>query len=220
MHLFPIVGGLIGFLAGVFAWLLLQILPPLAAGSLTMGFILLLTGLHHADGLLDFGDGIMHLGPAEGKIQVMHDKQTGAGGLALGSITILTTAMCISSLSMDNVIQGLVVAETSAKLAMVIGAWAGRSAHKGVNTYFVDAMHGRRRVMRLMVTLILSFGIVIRAFWLAGFFGVAAGLAAALIMVKVSNRHFGGVTGDVFGAMNEIGRMASLVTVLATLRWV
>ena len=62
MYLFPLVGAIIGLLAGLFAWLLLKILPSLVAGILTLGVILLLTGLHHTDGLLDFGDGIMYQG--------------------------------------------------------------------------------------------------------------------------------------------------------------
>jgi adenosylcobinamide-GDP ribazoletransferase len=38
-------------------------------------------------------------------------------------------------------------------------------------------------------------------------------------MIGVSNRHFGGVTGDVMGATNDLTRMASLITILAVVRW-
>jgi len=88
MYLFPLVGAIIGLLAGLFAWLLLNILASLVVGILTLSFILLLTGLHHTDGLLDFGDGIMYQGPPKKKIEIMHDQRTGAGGLALGLVAI------------------------------------------------------------------------------------------------------------------------------------
>ncbi|MBS7606003.1 adenosylcobinamide-GDP ribazoletransferase, partial [Candidatus Bathyarchaeota archaeon] len=41
-----------------------------------------------------------------------------------------------------------------------------------------------------------------------------ASIIMALLLTKISNRHFGGVTGDVFGAGNEIVRLSSLLTIL------
>src|SRR3990170_5358202 len=99
MFLFPAIGALIGLLAGLLAWVLFRVLPNLVVGILALGFILLVTGLHHIDGLLDFGDGIMYQGTPEKKIEIMHDQQTGAGGLTLGLISMLTTAFCIAGLN-------------------------------------------------------------------------------------------------------------------------
>ena len=220
MHLFPLVGAFIGLLAGIFARLCLNILAASIVGILTLGLILLLTGLHHTDGLLDFGDGVMYQGSPEKKIEIMHDQQTGAGGLALGLVTILTTAFCIAQLSKDFIIQSLVVSEVSAKLAMVIMAWVGRSAHKGMNTYFVNAMHGQYRNLRLAVALFIAFGIAIYLLRVIGFTAVIAGLAVALVLIGISNRHFKGVTGDIFGAGNEIARLTSLIAILVVVKWV
>jgi len=218
MYLFPLVGALIGFLSGSFAQLLLIIVPSLIAGMLTLGFLLLITGLHHTDGLLDFGDGIMVQGPPEKKIEVMHDQQTGTGGIALGLITLITTALCIAGLNRFLIIPALTVAEISAKLAMVLVAWTGKSAHEGINTYFVNAMHDPRRWLRLIVVLILSFGIAVPLLRIVGFMGLVIGALTGLIIVVVSNRHFKGVTGDVFGATNDLARMASLLTILVMTR--
>ena len=220
MALFPLVGALIGSLGGIFAWLLFQILPDLVVGMLTLGLILLITGLHHTDGLLDFGDGVMYQGSPEKKIEVMHDQQTGAGGLTLGLITLLTTALCIAGLKPNIIIQSLIVSEASAKLSMVLGAWVGKSAHEGMNIYFINAMHGRYRKARLIVALTISFGIAAGLLWVTGVVTVVSGIIAGLVMVGISNRHFRGVTGDVFGAMNELTRMISLIVILAVARWV
>lgn len=220
MPLFPLIGAFIGSLAGIFAWLLFQILPDLVVGMLTLGLLLLITGLHHTDGLLDFGDGVMYQGSPEKKIEVMHDQLTGSGGLTLGLVTLLTTAFCVAGLDANIVIQSLIVSEVSAKLSMVIGAWVGKSAHEGMNTFFVNAMHGEYRKIRLSIALILSLGIAIPLLGTAGFIVIISGLIASLIMVEVSRRHFGGVTGDVMGAMNEIIRMFSLITILVAVRWV
>ncbi|UCE15419.1 MAG: adenosylcobinamide-GDP ribazoletransferase [Candidatus Bathyarchaeota archaeon] len=220
MYLFPLVGALIGLLAGLVAWITLHILPSLIMGVLTLGILLAITGLHHTDGLLDFGDGIMFQGSPQKKIEIMHDQQTGAGGLVLGLVTLLTTAFCIANLSMSIIVQSLIVSEISAKLAMVITAWTGKSTHKGMNTYFVNAMHAKFRNLRLIAALTCSVGITTSLLRFAGLTATIAGLVAALAMIGISNRHFKGVTGDVMGAVNELARMTSLITVLVTLQWV
>ena len=220
MPIFPVVGAFIGLLAGLLAWLLFHVLPLLVVGILTLGFILLITGLHHTDGLLDFGDGVMYQGPVEKKIEIMHDQKTGAGGLTLGLITLLTTALCIARLNANIVIQSLIVSEVSAKFSMVVGAWMGRSAHKGMNTFFINAMHDRRRKTRLIVALAISLSITTTLLWITGSITVISGFILSLIIVGISDRHFRGVTGDVLGAMNDLTRMASLITILTVIRWV
>ena len=222
MFLFPLIGVFIGLLAGLFGWVTSQFLPSLVVGGLVLGFLLLITGVHHTDGLLDFGDGVMAHGSAERKIEIMHDQLTGAGGLSLGIMTVLITAFSIAELSTntDIIIQGVVVAEVSAKLSMVLGAWAGKAAHQGMASSFIEAMHGRKGTARLVVALALSFGIALPLLWLSGAVALLAAILTSLIMVEIAHRHFGGVTGDVLGATNELARMVSLITLLAVIVWV
>jgi len=215
MYLFPAVGALIGFISGLFTLALTYILPNLLVGVAACGFILLVTGLHHMDGLLDFGDGLMYQGPPDKKIEIMHDKQTGTGGFMLGLITVLATALCISHLRQNIIIQSLTVSETLAKLSMVVLAWSGKSAHKGMNTYFVNAMHSSHRKLRLGAALAISIVTVFLALKTAGLITLGVSLITALIIIWISNRHFKGVTGDVMGASNELTRMASLLSILA-----
>jgi len=219
MFLFPLVGAFIGLLAGLFGWVTSQFLPTLVVGALVLGFLLLITGVHHTDGLLDFGDGVMAHGSAERKIEIMHDQLTGAGGLSLGIITFLITAFSIAELNTCIIIQGIVAAEVSAKLSMVIGAWAGKKAHHGMATHFLEAMHGKKGTAFLIVALVISLGITVPLLWLAGAVALLAAIMASLIMVGISHRHFNGVTGDVLGATNELTRMVSLITLLAMVRW-
>jgi len=220
MFLFPFVGAFIGLLAGLFGWVTSQFLPSLVVGALVLGFLLLITGVHHTDGLLDFGDGVMAHGSAERKIEIMHDQLTGAGGLSLGIMTILITAFSIAELNTNIIIPSIVVAEVSAKLSMVIGAWAGKAAHQGMASSFLRAMHDKKGTARLVIALVISLGIALPLLWLAGVVTLLAAILTGLIMVGVSHRHFKGVTGDVLGATNELARMVSLITLLAMIRWV
>ena len=220
MFLFPLVGAFIGLIAGLLGWVTSLVLPSLVVGGLVLGFLLLITGLHHTDGLLDFGDGVMAHGSPERKVEIMHDQLTGAGGLSLGILTFLITAFSIAELDAGIIIQGLVVAEVSAKLSMVIGAWAGRAVHEGMASPFLDAMHGKKGTARLVASLAISFGIAIPLLWFAGVIVVLAAIITSLIMVGISHKHFNGVTGDVLGATNELTRMISLITLLAAVAWV
>jgi adenosylcobinamide-GDP ribazoletransferase len=221
MFLFPLVGAFIGLLAGAFAWATSLFLPSLVVGALALGVLLLITGLHHTDGLLDFGDGVMAHGSPERKIEVMHDQLTGAGGLSLGIMTFLVTAFAIVELAKLNdciIIQGLVVAEVSAKLSMVTATWAGKAVHTGMNTPFMDAMHGKYGNARLVAALALSFAVAVPLLWLAGALALLVAIIASLVMVSIAHRHFKGVTGDVLGATNELTRMVALIVLLAVMR--
>jgi adenosylcobinamide-GDP ribazoletransferase len=220
IFLFPLVGAFIGLLAGLFAWILFNIFDALITGFLTLGFILLITGLHHADGLLDFGDGLMYKGSSEEKIRVMHDQQTGAGGFALSMIVFLTTALCLAKLNQNLIIQSLVISEASAKLSMVFMAWLGQSAHEGINTYFINAMHNRYRNIRLIAALSITLSLALPLMGIVGLIAIIASIITALIIVRISNRHFRGLTGDVFGAGNELSRLGSLLAIVGITRWV
>ena len=216
MWLFPLIGALIGFIAGLFGWVCLYLfLPALVVGGLVLGVLLLLTGLHHTDGLLDFGDGVMAHGTAEHKVAVMHDQLTGAGGLALGMMTLLVTALALGELNAFVIIQSVVVAEVAAKLAMVVGAWAGKPVHQGMASAFLEAMHGGKGNARLVAALVISFAIAVPLLWLNGAIAVLAAVVTALVMVGIAHRHFHGVTGDVLGATNELARMVSVVVLVA-----
>ena len=227
MWLFPLVGAVIGLLAGVFGWAVGLLVPALVTGALALGVLLLLTGLHHTDGLLDFGDAVMYHGTAERKIEIMHDQLTGAGALGLGIMTYLVTALAFGELNrsittfgvtIPLIIPALIVVEASAKLSMVMGSWAGNPVHKGMNSTFLDAMHGKAGTARLVAAILLSFVIALPLMWFAGFVTVLAAVLTGLAMVAVAHRHFKGVTGDVLGATNELTRMVCVVILLAVLR--
>jgi len=214
MYFFPLIGVSIGFLAGGFAWLLLNVFPKTVVGVLTIGFILIFTGFHHTDGLLDFGDGLMAQGTPMEKVRVMKDSKIGTGGVCLTLIVVLTSIFCVSSIPQPIILYGLIVSEVSAKFSMVVLARVGKSAYRGLNTYFIDAMHKRLGDFKVAIALGISVVIAVFLFGVKGLAVVFSGVVVSLVLAGISKRHFNGVTGDVFGAVNEISRMVSLLTVL------
>lgn len=228
MWVFPLIGALLGLLAGLFGWVAIQFLPSLVVGALSLALLLWMTGLHHTDGLLDFGDGIMVHGTAEKKIDVMHDQLTGAGAIGLALMTYVVTAFAFASLGVSQNILGvrvplilpaLITIELCAKLSMVVAARAGRSVHKGMNSAFLEAMHGGVGNWRLALALALSLLVAFPLLGLGGILVVLTSVVTGLVMVLVAHRNFNGVTGDVFGATNELTRGVCAVVLLAVVAW-
>ncbi len=220
MYLFPIVGAGVGLVAGLLGILFLNIFPSsFVPAVLTVGILYLTTGLHHFDGLLDFGDGLMFRGLPEAKIAVMRDKATGAGGLGLGLVTTLLLVSCLSATTQHDLMPSIVISETSAKLAMVVGALIGRPSLDGIGAIFIRTLKVRRR--KITVALASLFSIAVAAIFLGirGLFGLAAAVLVSGIIVVLSHRNFNCVTGDVLGAINELARSSSLL-VLVMFHWV
>ncbi len=220
MFVFPLIGAFIGLLAGVFGWAVSIVLPSIVVGGLVTAVLLWLTGLHHTDGLLDFGDGVMVHGTPERKIEVMHDQLTGAGGLSLGILTILITALAIGQLASNILLPALIVVEVSAKFSMVVMARVGRAVHQGMNTSFLSFMHGSHGTVRLLIGLLISLAIALPLLQWTGVIVIFTGIFTSLVMTFIAHRNFNGVTGDVFGATNELARLVSLITLLAVISWV
>jgi adenosylcobinamide-GDP ribazoletransferase len=218
MPIFPLVGALAGLIGGAFTWGLESVLAPELSSTLGLGLILLLNGAQHVDGLLDFGDGIMCHGSRARRLRVMRDPQTGAGGFTLGLIILASSIFAISSLNRSALVSALIVSESASKYSMVFQTWIGKAAHRGMSEQFMESMrkHGNSKILLSTGFLLL---IALPMLNLAGLLVTLAALGVSSLMAVISNRAFGGITGDVMGATNEITRLASIAAILAGMRW-
>lgn len=210
MYLFPVAGAIIGALIGAMAFGISPFLHPLLVGLLVTGALVIITGVHHTDALADFADGLMAKGSKEVKRKAMLDPAVGSAGVAAlvmyfaGMIIVFNTGFA-SSLSL---FVSIVVAEVIAKYVMVLLAHRGLSAWEGFSSPFTAAMKDRRKMLA-------ATGIMVAIVWFAasyaGLFALAVSLALAGLMKRVSGKSFGGISGDVLGASNEVTRLSSLI---------
>jgi adenosylcobinamide-GDP ribazoletransferase len=208
MYIFPIVGIIIGLIVGSFALGLSLFLDPLIVALLVVGLLAIITGIHHTDGLADFADGLMTKGNKEKKLLAMKDVSTGSAGIFSIVIYVVGMILALSLMSGYALFQAILLSEILAKFSMVLQASLGRSAAIGSNTPFVQIMKDKRR-LAIASTITLIPLIIIGG--ITGIIVSGASIALTMFLIGLSNRSFGGITGDVLGATNEIIRLSSLV---------
>ncbi len=213
MYLFPLAGAAIGVIVGGMAYGTSLFLPPLLVGLLVAGALVIITGVHHTDALADFADGLMAKGGKEVKRKAMMDPAVGSAGVAAlvmyfaGMIIVFNTGF-----PGFKVLTSVIAAEVIAKFVMVLLTYRGTSAWEGFSSPFTAAMKDGKKMLAATAIMVLIV-------WFAsGYAGMAAlGVSVALgaLLRHVSKRSFGGISGDVLGASNEVSRLASLI-VLST----
>ena len=208
MYIFPIVGILIGLLVGSFALGLSLFLDPLIVSLLVVGALTVITGIHHTDGLSDFADGLMTQGKKEKKLQAMKDVFTGSAGTVSIILYIVGMIIAISLMSGFVLFQAILLSEILAKFSMVLQASIGRSAAVGSNSPFVQIMHDKKRLAIAGIITLIPLVVIGET---TGLIVFVSAIVITMFILAISTRSFGGITGDVLGATNEITRLSSLV---------
>ena len=208
MYIFPLVGIAIGLVIGGIGFGLSLFLDPLIVSLLVVASFAIITGIHHTDGLADFADGLMAKGTKDKKLQAMKDISTGSAGIVSVVFYLVGTIIALSQISGFELFYAILLGEIIAKFSMVLQASLGRSATVGSNTPFVQIMKDKKRL--LVATVITIVPLVV----LGGSTGLVmfgASIAITLFILAISTRSFGGITGDVLGATNELTRLSSFL---------
>jgi len=208
---FPLVGVLIGLVAGVvYAAARGLGLTPLIAAVAAVAASCILTGALHEDGLADMADG---LGGAEReqRLAIMRDPHIGSYGVIVLVLALIARVAAISYLSGTAVVLGALVLSAAAgrtalalPLAILPAARAdGLGADAGKPSWeWVAAAAGLA-------------GLAVVVVGLKGLVALALACAAALLVGLIAWRKFGGQTGDVLGAAEQMGEIAALCALVA-----
>ncbi len=84
----------------------------------------------------------------------------------------------------------------------------GNSAAVGSNSPFLHIMNDKRRLVVASVITIIPLVVIGGTVGLILF---GASIGVTLFLIGLSTRSFGGITGDVLGATNELTRLSSLL---------
>jgi len=208
MHIFPIIGIAIGLLIGSVGFGLSFFLDPLIVSLLVVASIAVITGIHHTDGLADFADGLMTRGSKDKKRKAMKDLSTGSAGIVSVVLYVVGAIIALSLTSGYELLQAILLSEILAKFSMVLMAGIGNSAAVGSNSPFMHIMKDKRR---LAVASVISIFPLVVIGGTVGLILFGATIGITLFLIGLSTRSFGGITGDVLGATNELTRLSSLL---------
>ncbi|WP_435240988.1 adenosylcobinamide-GDP ribazoletransferase [Streptomyces cucumeris] len=198
--------------------LLLGAGAPLAAVATVAVPAVLTRGLH-LDGLADTADGLGSGKPAEDALRIMKRSDIGPFGVITLLLVLLGQTAALAELFAGGWARGAVaaaVSATAARCALTLAARAGVPAARpeGLGAAVAGAVPGRSALAVAVGTVAVcaAAGLLsgpLQALRCA--LAVVAALAAAELLLRHCRRRFGGVTGDVFGALAETAATAALV---------
>ncbi|KOV91465.1 CMP-binding protein [Streptomyces sp. NRRL B-3648] len=208
----PVAGLVVGgCAAGLGVLLLLLGAGPLLAAVASVAVPAVLTRGLHLDGLADTADGLGSGKPAEDALRIMKQSDIGPFGVLTLVLVLLAQVAVLAQLYGDSWARGAVAAVASAvtaRLALTLAARAGVPAARpeGLGAAVAGVVPGA-----------VALGAAAAVAALAAVAGpraaaaVAAGAGGAEVLLRLCVRRFGGVTGDVFGAVAETAATVALV---------
>lgn len=213
----PFVGLVLGGATGLGFWLLLP-LGALAAGALSLGFSMLLTGAFHEDGLADTSDALGGAYDRDKVLVILKDSRIGSFGGAALALSLLARAALLARLDAAGA-WALPLAFCAARvgpiwqmaaLPYVTSDGAAKSRDLSRGGYLQASV----AALWLVVALVASAHM--------GLISPQRGLALGGVLTAVTllsgmryQKRVGGITGDFLGATEQLGEIAAL----AVLAW-
>jgi adenosylcobinamide-GDP ribazoletransferase len=202
---FPIVGLMIGSLAGMVLLCAEPFFPPVVAVLFCMGATVLVTGALHEDGLADAMDGLLGGQEPQQRLEIMRDSRLGSYGAVALWFSLTAKAFVLTSLLEEGVLQAV--------SALIVAHGLGRAAtvallcsHPYVRndrskaSPFGNAVTLKEAVLALISPVLLSFVLLGNRSVLT--------LIVAAVGTWAAGRYFqkkiGGITGDCLGAASQL----------------
>lgn len=204
---FPLAGYVVGGLVSL-PFLAVGVLPGPVVAAAAFALLIAVTGVNHADGLADLGDAAVVHGAPEARREVMRDTTVGVGAvLALGTVLVGLAfgLLAVTALPVRVAVAVVVASEVGAKVAMAALACLGEPSHEGFGATMLDG-NGPSDLLLALAVAVPAALVVVPVTAVA----LASALAVALLVRRWAQRTLDGVGGDVFGATNELARVAAL----------
>jgi adenosylcobinamide-GDP ribazoletransferase len=210
---FPIAGLVVGLIGSLVYWLAIRVnVAPLPAAALSLAATMLLTGAIHEDGLADTTDGLGGK-TRERKLDIMRDSRIGTfGACALLVSTMLRWSAIADIADPSFVATALIAAHVAARACLpVFMRFVPPARSDGLSRGAGQPPWASVVAAVVLGTIGLLFG-----------FGVAGTaltllllLLAGLVIARITTTQFGGQTGDVLGALEQVAEAVILVVASA-----
>jgi adenosylcobinamide-GDP ribazoletransferase len=206
---FPLVGLAVGGSAGVLYLVLSPHLPRLVAGLAVVIYLVVVTGCFHEDGLADSADGFGGGWSREQVLVILKDSRIGSYGGAALVLSLGARVLLLGSMPPGRVVAYLVAAH-------VLCRWTTLPLSHFLPPAREETGQGARIARltsrsALWIGTLISLGIVGLVLRWASVAPVVAAGAITLLSGMYYKKRIGGVTGDCFGATNQLAEIAVYV---------
>ena len=210
---FPLVGLILGVILVGLHYGLNLLLPTSVVNALLIIALVILTGAHHLDGLVDTCDGVIAGKSKEERLAIMSDSRVGVFGIAAAVLLLLLKYVSLSS---APILPALLLMPTLSRWIMVSAIFIFPYAKSsGMGLAFKQGANWQRLTIATVIALVVAvlvlklWGLVLMAaLWLITF-GIASYFRSRL----------GGLTGDNYGAINELAEVLVLLLIIPIWRF-
>ncbi len=214
---FPIVGLLLGVILAATDLLLhwgyplftdvYRPFPPLLAAAILAVLLVALTRALHLDGFMDCCDALLGGFNRERRLEILRDSHVGAFAVTGVVSLLLIKVAAIMALPPSGRMWALLVFPCLSRWAMLLVLEVFPYARRdGIGVPF-QPQGGR---WQLLAGLLAALVVAVALTGPAGLALLAAATAVALGLGAWASKLLGGVTGDVYGAVNEVAETAVL----------
>lgn len=208
----PLVGAIIGSLAA-FVYIVFRPYNKLVAGFLTLLTTIIATGALHLDGLSDTFDGFFSNQNKDKTLEIMKDSRIGAFGV-LG-IVLLILFKFILIISIDKLPLGIILSLVNSRFVVSrIISYKKAAKTEGLGNLF----HKTNSKKAINISLFLYI-IILLIFNIKYLLPLAMTFLLGEYISSLSYEKINGLTGDVHGAIIELGEVISLFGFWGVMIW-
>lgn len=208
---FPVVGLIIGLVLAGLNWLLSQVLPSAVVNALLIVILVLITGALHLDGFVDTCDGIAGNKTVEERWRVMRDSRAGAFGIVGVVLLLLVKYVSLNSIPEVLITANLVFMPVISRWAMVYAIFTYPYAHQsGLGTDFKQNTKWPQFISATIITFVVALALF-PIFSITGLLLIFSIWVITTLFSIYLKCKFAGLTGDTYGAINEVVEVMALL---------
>lgn len=216
LYFLPLVGLTIGLITGGLMYLFSSI-SPLVVSAIGLTAYFFLSGGLHLDGLSDMADGFMANVDRERTLEIMKDSLIGSFGTIVLILYFFFKFSLYTAIIDNQVIISLGITSMLSRTSVLLSIKNGSLARPdGFGSKMKEALE-EANALYLIVAIIYIISILVSSFSLSA---IIAGLLVNLLMVGLSNRKLGGLTGDIYGAIIEVSEIGILLVWRRFIIWI
>ena len=210
----PVAGLVVGLAGAIAYWVARKMgLPSDPAAALALAATVLVSGALHEDGLADTADGLGGGESREQKLEIMRDSRIGTYGACALILSMIARWSALATIAEPaEVAMALLVTHAAARAALPAFMWLIPPARPDGLSAGAGQPPSQSAIIAVglgILCLVIGFGPG------KAIMGLILLSIAALIGGFIATRQIGGQTGDILGALEQVGEIVVLLMAAA-----